>query len=119
MLAETANRLNACLQPQDMLARVGGEEFLILSENAGIDQAQRLAQTLRERVNGRPFAVCGQPDPVSVTISIGVVVVPTLGGPEPDIEDGEVRALIEMADRALHRAKDRGRNRVSLITAAA
>ena len=119
VLAETANRLNACLQPQDLLARVGGEEFLIVSENAGIDQAQRLAQTLREKVNGTPFAVCGQPDPVSVTISIGVVVVPTLGGPEPDTEDGEVRAFIEMADRALYRAKDRGRNRVSLITAAA
>ncbi len=117
VIAETAQRLSAGLGAGDMLARVGGEEFLIVMEDTDAGDARRTAQQLREAINGRPFSVCGPGHPISVTISIGVVAVTPPDGLIP--EGGIPPSLIDMADRALYAAKHRGRDRVSLVTAAA
>jgi diguanylate cyclase (GGDEF)-like protein len=92
-------------RPADFLARYGGEEFVALLPQTGIDGALRTAERMREAVEcaGVPHAY-SLVAPV-VTVSLGVAVeVPT--------DDRPAAAIVEMADRALYRAKKEGRNRV-------
>jgi diguanylate cyclase (GGDEF)-like protein len=94
LLREIASRLQPFVGPADTLARVGGDEFGLLSASAGADDAQamagRIAAALRE-----PFAV----DELSLTIdvSIGIVTYPAHG------EDAET--LLRRAGIAGHMAK--------------
>ena len=99
----------------DLLARIGGEEFLIVLPGLSQTQALGAASRLCSRINGEPFVVPGQLRPVPVTTSIGLVTVAPAAG-AAQLSAGE---LIAHADRALYRAKDTGRNRVSLADAAA
>ncbi|MCE8526146.1 diguanylate cyclase [Ruegeria pomeroyi] len=115
VLIETARRLIGQMRGGDLLARIGGEEFLIALPGVSQTQALGAASRLCARINGEPFVVPGQAQPITVTTSIGLVTV-TPAGTEPPLSPGE---LIAQADRALYRAKDTGRNRVSLADAAA
>ncbi|SEI83040.1 response regulator receiver modulated diguanylate cyclase [Cribrihabitans marinus] len=120
VLVEAAHRLRTGLRPGDLIARVGGEEFMVVLPGASRGQALRIADRLCQRINGTPFLVPGHAAPVQVTTSIGVVVSPAEDAaarrPEP-LRD--VPRLIEQADRALYEAKGAGRNQVSMIAAAA
>ena len=87
----------------DLVARFGGEEFACLLPNCGLADARRLAEDLR-----RSIAALGIEHPTSpvashVTVSIGVSAVRPLAG-------GSSNALIDRADRALYKAKSKGRN---------
>lgn len=126
VLIETAERLQACLGPDDMLARIGGEEFLVVMQNTDAQSAHLRAQAMRERVNGLAFVLPDGRTQLNVTISIGVAAVPASppsaarSAPVAAEADGEeaVSGLIHAADQALYSAKNRGRDRVSLVTAA-
>lgn len=90
----------------DTVARFGGEEFVFILPDAGIDEAFALAERARHAVEAA-FA----DEPVPLTISFGVVAFP---------HDGtSANALLETADRALYAAKDSGRNRTVAATVAA
>jgi diguanylate cyclase (GGDEF)-like protein len=100
-LAET---LTEGSRRSDILARYGGEEFIMVLPETPLSNARQLAERLRMRVASRPFHLTtGQS--LTITISIGVATFP-----HPEITDEE--DLIEVADRALYRAKREGRNRV-------
>lgn len=119
VLIEAAQRLRNQLQPNDLIARVGGEEFMVVLPDTDQDRVITAAEKLCQEINSKPFVVSGCDQPIQVTISIGVVIGPPpclgLGGPpEPT-----TNALIIQADRALYSAKDAGRNQVTLIRAAA
>ncbi|MFV0512924.1 MAG: diguanylate cyclase [Jhaorihella sp.] len=118
VLAETARRLQGALRPDDMIARIGGEEFMIVMPATGPKAAARTAERLRACIEDNAFPVPGIAEPVTVTISIGVVAGPPAGRAS-DTCDAFANGLIRQADRALYQAKGAGRNQISLTRPAA
>jgi two-component system cell cycle response regulator len=99
VLIEVAARLRAHLRAADVIARVGGEEFLIALSGAAGEDAAAVADRLRMTIAATPVAVGEQPVPV--TVSIGVARMPV---------GGSVDAALAAADAALYAAKAAGRN---------
>jgi len=103
-LQQVAACLAAGIRATDLAARYGGEEFLIVMPDTDTAAATRIAQRLCTTV-----AQLAEPHPLAahdiVTVSIGV----TAATPTPH---DDPTTLVELADMALYRAKDRGRNRV-------
>ncbi|NIZ59646.1 diguanylate cyclase response regulator [Sedimentitalea sp. CY04] len=120
VLVETSNRLLKLLRPVDLLARVGGEEFMIVMPGLGEAQASEVSDRLCSEISGTPFQVPGVGKPIHLTTSIGLAI----GGGNPCVGSApspltNVTDLIADADRALYRAKDAGRNQVILSSAPA
>lgn len=120
VLTETARRFRTQIRSSDLLARVGGEEFMVAMPTIDRPTAMATADRLCREINSRPFVVSGIDTPIRVTTSIGVVVFTPSGRfPPPPGETPSVSELINQADRALYVAKGAGRNQVTLINAAA
>jgi diguanylate cyclase (GGDEF)-like protein/PAS domain S-box-containing protein len=102
LLREVATRLSACLREVDMIARHGGDEFVVLLEDIETqEEVEQVAARMRE-VLAEPLAIEGQE--ANVTSSIGVALYP---------RDGEAASsLLRKADLAMYRAKELGRNTV-------
>ncbi|HED35202.1 MAG TPA: diguanylate cyclase [Gammaproteobacteria bacterium] len=83
---------------EDVVARFGGEEFVILMDQCDIDWAGKKAGKLRERIE------VARPNDLVVTASIGVA---QLGGEGDSFDE-----LLKRADAAVYRAKEQGRNRI-------
>nr|WP_246391213.1 GGDEF domain-containing protein [Limimaricola variabilis] len=118
VLAQVAARLRDGLRPADLIARIGGEEFLVAMPDATLDQARRAAERLRRRIRERPFDIggSGQASLQVVTVSVGVALGPGPAGAAPDMA---AEALMRRADTALYAAKRTGRNRVKVSLSAA
>ncbi len=102
LLVLVAERLRAAVGSDALVARFGGDEFVVLIERpAGPDAVEALCRALVARL-AEPFAVLGEC--VTVGASVGVAFAPTDG----DTED----ALLKSADAALYRAKAEGRGTV-------
>ncbi|WP_347266459.1 diguanylate cyclase [Paracoccus sp. (in: a-proteobacteria)] len=111
VLGEVAARLASFLPEDALLARIGGEEFLVALPGHGPGLARRVAEELRRAVMQAPVPLPpGSAEPgVTVTISAGLAV----GGPEACDQAGlDPQALLALADRALLSAKSSGRNRI-------
>lgn len=120
VLTEAATRLQAVLRPSDLIARVGGEEFLIVLPATNPTEAAQSADDLCRRMNGTPFIVPGAPGPISVTVSIGVALGPLSARTIVDRPDDAIALMLfDQADRALYDAKHAGRNQVTMLSAAA
>jgi two-component system, cell cycle response regulator len=119
VLAEVAQRLRDNLRAVDLIARIGGEEFLVAMPDTTAAQGQVAAERLRRMIEGAPFAAqiedgkgpCPQ---IKVTLSIGVAV----GGPN-SLGSEDVSMLFNRADAALYSAKSAGRNMVTVSQSAA
>jgi two-component system cell cycle response regulator len=74
VLAEVANRLQRELRPMDLLARIGGEEFLVVLPDATLDGARTLAERLCRAIEGAPFALPDGSGALHVTISVGLAL---------------------------------------------
>ena len=105
VLIETAVRMKSMLRLPDMVARWGGEEFLIVLPNTSLEGAMLAAEKIRNRITDTPFYISGQA--LRVTASLGVAQ----SMPEQDIEH-----LLMAVDKALYAAKTRGRNRIEIAT---
>lgn len=92
-----------------VLARYGGEEFIAALREREPGEAERLAEAMRQAVADLLVPVDQDAAPL-ITTSIGVALAPA--NSSLDIDD-----LIEMADVALYKAKNKGRNRVETIVA--
>ncbi|HSM14543.1 MAG TPA: GGDEF domain-containing protein [Thermoanaerobaculia bacterium] len=102
VLKQLSARVGELLRPEQIFARVGGEEFAVLSPETDLAGALTMADKIREIFAARHFD-CGSA-PVRVTCSFGVAVAQAgMRG----LDD-----LVSAADRALYRAKNGGRNRV-------
>lgn len=111
-LRMVANTLRATIRKEDFVARFGGEEFVVIARETGLDGARLLGERIRRAVE-RSRCVWQDQD-LSVTVSVGV----TVSAPADRFVPGETeRQLLEAADRALYRAKEEGRNRVVAVAA--
>lgn len=104
LLEQVAQRLRATARETDTVAHTGGEEFLVLMPQSGVEGALAAAQRLREAIGTQAFELEGEP--VTLTVSLGVSTALQI--------DGEPRAVLRRADQALYRAKQEGRDRVAL-----
>ena len=104
VLKQFAQRATQSMRNIDMVARFGGEEFVILLPDTEGDNALKAAERLCKKVAGTPMDVANAPDgKLTVTVSIGVAST-TMAMPGEE--------LIKLADAALYRAKQAGRNQV-------
>ena len=108
VLIALADKTEKALRDCDIVARYGGEEFLVFLPNIHVEQAYKVAERLREAI-ASIVVLTETGKKVSFTVSIGVT--------SSDIS-ADVDTLIKTADEALYKAKQNGRNRVEIFTAA-
>lgn len=101
VLRQIAAVLRDNVRDSDLVARFGGEEFLIALDGLGMADAEARCEVLRAQVAAYPWELL-QPG-LSVTISLGVATVPS---------GGDLAAAMTLADQRLYDAKRDGRNRV-------
>ncbi|HKQ17844.1 MAG TPA: EAL domain-containing protein, partial [Solirubrobacterales bacterium] len=106
LLLEVAERLRSVVRPSDTIARVGGDEFVILGEEMTPDAAATLAQRIGESI-AAPFRV--EERDVVVTSSVGIAI-----NTDPAVLPG---TLLANADAAMYEAKTRGRSRYAFFAA--
>jgi diguanylate cyclase (GGDEF)-like protein len=95
-----ANLVSGAMREGDLFGRIGGEEFSCLLLDASMPQALQTAERVRQAFEAQGFAGPG----AGATVSIGVAAASEA--------DRDLHALLATADRALYRAKAKGRNRV-------
>ena len=103
----------------DLVSRVGGEEFLVVMPDILPENAKRVAERVRKAVEETGFSLNDTTEPLSTSLnapmSLNVTVSIGLAFHRPG-ETGA--ALVNRADAALYASKNRGRNMVTLATAA-
>lgn len=102
VLSTCAAAWKTALRDNDILGRMGGEEFCVILPECTLDSAARTAERLRQVIEELKFP--SAPTDFSVTASIGYAIVSE--------QDANLAGTIERADRVLYQAKLRGRNRV-------
>lgn len=110
VLTRVANILRNNALDDDLVARLGGEEFLIVIPETSRAQAKQAASRLCRIIQRTPIKVPGVSEPIQVTVSIGVAMCqkPANGARMT------VDSLLDQADRALYGSKAGGRNTVTL-----
>ncbi len=103
VLIHVGSVLKECLRKHDIVARFGGEEFVIVLPKTIMKEAVVIAERIRRSVETTPLAV-GQ-EKVHLTVSLGIAALPVVWAESKE-------ELIKYADTALYEAKGKGRNRV-------
>lgn len=98
VLKEFSGLVQSCLRSSDIFARWGGDEFMILLPNAGLEQAIQMAERIRDQIAANSFSFGDQ-----VASSFGLAVYE---------KDDNQDAIIQRADSRLYRAKKEGKNRI-------
>lgn len=100
LLATVAERLTECVWETDTVARIGGDEFvIIISAIEHAEDLNKIAEKILAAIS-KPLALNGQE--IFITASIGIAIYP---------EDGtDVQGLLKNADLAMYKAKDQGRD---------
>jgi len=101
VLCDVAGRMQGAVRNFDTVGRYGGEEFLIIMDNATRATAQEIAERVRFRVGSGPVKTRSVEVPITVSLGLAQLM------PADDVD-----SLIERADQALYKAKNRGRNQV-------
>jgi len=108
VLKELAALVKRTIRNEDVLARFGGEEFVLLMRDVDDEKALMLAERLRRAVEQAPFEFEGQRIPVTISVGVGTMS-DSHNLPMQKSED-----LVSNADRSLYQAKRAGRNRVAV-----
>ncbi|KQO14462.1 diguanylate cyclase [Acidovorax sp. Leaf76] len=105
LLKETARRLGAFITPQDAVARMGGDEFvLLLGEQADVPAVESRVRVLMQQL-AAPYAIDDRV--ITTTVSVGVAVFPQ--------DDANPDTLLRHADQAMCQAKSFGRNQMHVF----
>ena len=102
-LRQLGQVLARCVRQVDTLARYGGDEFTILLVDTGLEDAMNIAERIRATVADTWFDG-GRGESMQLSVSIGVATYPAHGRSRED--------LLDLADKAMYRAKSAGRNKV-------
>ena len=102
LLRKVTGLLKSLLHSDETLARLGGDEFGLLIQNAGLDEAVRIAESMLSAIKAFRFYWEGRT--FSIGVSIGVTVITR--------KSSDVNAVVSIADAACYAAKEKGRNRV-------
>ena len=105
VLQAVSRRLKECVRPYDTVGRYGGEEFLIIASAANTKGTLALAERIRSVLESKP--VVTHAGEVRITASLGAAI-------STDARGGDPQTLLRLADKALYRAKELGRNRTEL-----
>ncbi|MFO1428825.1 MAG: GGDEF domain-containing protein [Candidatus Competibacteraceae bacterium] len=105
VLYAVAQALINLMRPNDMIARFGGEEFIVLLPDVELAGAMTVAERLRAGIARMTLESEGLTAGLSITVSLGVAEM---------LPDEALEALVARADAALYRAKAGGRNRVAI-----
>ncbi|WP_413160124.1 EAL domain-containing protein [Capilliphycus salinus ALCB114379] len=96
LLIEVAHRLESCVEPPAILARVDADEFAILLEDVSdLNQAKRFAERIRRQIMRTPFYLNGAE--IFTSVSVGLVMSSRI--------NNEPEEMLRAADAAMHRAK--------------
>lgn len=105
VLKTFSERVSQRLRSFDLVARLGGEEFVVILPDISQDMAFQVAERLRKGIGLKPFEVSSPQSPIKVTVSIGAAMIS--GMDSLSVED-----VLKRADDELYRAKEGGRDRV-------
>lgn len=106
VLKHIAEVLVGCVRTSDVVARYGGEEFVVLATNCELQQGQELAERIRTWIESSPY----REESISIRLSVSIGV--TQNSQIRKFGTNVLEDMIERADKALYKAKHRGRNRV-------
>jgi diguanylate cyclase (GGDEF)-like protein len=102
LLQHLVNRIREQLRGSDVMARYGGDEFVVLLVETGTAGAVEMGERIRRAVDTAPLDFGGHL--IKATVSVGIASYPR--------DAGDAATIMDKADRALYRAKQMGRNRV-------
>lgn len=100
MLIRIAGEINALVRRNEIISRIGGDEFAVLIPDASEDEAIRLAERITRAISQIPFRFEGQN--LRLTTSLGIALYPLHGA--------NAEELIAHADTAMYQAKEAGKN---------
>lgn len=106
VLKEVARRITSTLREEQIVGRLGGEEFVALLPDTTPAQALIAMERVRKAIGATQIPLPGGGPAISVTIS---------GGIAPVLEDEGLESVIDLADKAMYRAKGLGRDRVEVF----
>ncbi len=106
VLKRVATVIQSCLEPDQLIARVGGDEFVILCPETSAAEATEVAEAICRGVRELDFRYCDVPVPVACSIGVA----------ERGSGMRRHTELYEAADQALYASKRAGRNRVSVAS---
>jgi len=104
ILAAFAREIKSTLRGQDLLGRLGGEEFAVILPGLTLPESREIAERIRRRVEAGSFVI-HQATAVNITVSIGMAYQETPSNQSLD-------SVLSISDRALYKAKTSGRNKV-------
>lgn len=104
-LQETVNNIKMILRQNDMIARFGGDEFVVILPETSREEGARVAEKLRQSIEFTEFMAKGRHIPVTIT----------MGVTEVKDDDNGIEPIFTRADYALLQAKQAGRNRVEVV----
>lgn len=105
LLKEVVNRLQDCIRDEDLISRIGGDEFIVVFEETNKAIIEEIAERIIERV-ALPYFIHEQE--AKISLSIGVSMYP---------DDGiDKETLIDHADKAMYYAKNNGKNNYKIYT---
>ncbi len=104
LLKKTVRGIEKTVRGIDLVSRFGGEEFIVLIPETDLKGVQLLAERMRLEIADTPIEHNGKSFHISISIGVSMI----------DANNGDFEGMINQADIALYKAKDKGRNRVEL-----
>ena len=105
LLIDVVSRINQCIREEDLISRIGGDEFIVMFEETGKDEIEQIAERIIKYV-AEPYKINDYS--ANISLSIGISMYPNDG------EDKE--KLIKAADKAIYYAKNNGKNNYQIYT---